>query len=332
MHFQCPPGPGLEARRVVTLYVGSLGGAAIALTATHAAVFAHARPEPSPFATFAATVHAPTEPGPSASSAPLAIAFQSPVPGEAVDSPFGLRRLPWEAAGRLHAGVDIAAPSGAPIHATADGVVAAVGRSPSYGRFVEIRHAGGLVSKYAHMGAHAMGLRAGLPIARGQVVGFVGNTGRSTGAHLHFEIRKGGRPLDPAQFVGRAFARLADLPITRAGHVPRRVRVAYVSRWPDDVSPPADEARPRVDAQPAPAMNPPKVQLVSRAGGRTRMVIVPTQQGVRIAAAGPREPAPYAALAARRDAPPPATLYQVSNEAAPSPPPAASQPAPAAGN
>jgi hypothetical protein len=113
--------------------------------------------------------------------------------------------------------------------------VAQAGKSPSYGHFVEILHAGGLKSLYAHMGSQTPGLRRGARLGKGRLIGFVGSTGRSTGAHLHFEIRKGARPLNPALFIGRSFARLADLPISQAARYPRGIRVAYVSRWPRSV-------------------------------------------------------------------------------------------------
>ncbi len=222
-----------EVRQVAVLYAAGLGAAAIALTAADAATAP--TPEPAEPAGARAVGATPTA-APSAGFrfAP-AIAFVSPIRGEGIDSPFGLRRLPWEAYGRLHAGIDIAAAPGAPVHAAAEGVVAQAGKSPSYGHFVEILHAGGLRSLYAHMSSQTPGLRRGARLERGRVIGFVGSTGRSTGAHLHFEIRKGARPLNPALFIGRSFARFADLPIAQAARYPRRIHVAYVSRWPRSV-------------------------------------------------------------------------------------------------
>lgn len=158
-----------------------------------------------------------------------AFVFESPVPGHDIGSPFGLRRLPWEPAGRMHAGVDIAAPSGVAVVATCDGTIVRTGTSASYGRFVEVAHKDGITSFYAHLGRAAKGLQSGMPVAAGDTVGYVGNTGHSTGAHLHFELRKDGRALNPAMFLGRTFATLADLPIKAAGLVSRTVRVAQVS-------------------------------------------------------------------------------------------------------
>lgn len=160
--------------------------------------------------------------------------FGQPLPGYAVNSPFGLRKMPWEEGGRLHEGVDIAAPSGAAVRATLAGVVVRSGVDGGYGRFIEVAHEGGLTSFYAHLGRVAA-LKAGAPVAAGDVVGYVGNSGRSTGSHLHFEIRLDGQPLNPVAFMGRAFMTQADLPLSIAARVPQRVRIAQVSNWPQAV-------------------------------------------------------------------------------------------------
>jgi murein DD-endopeptidase MepM/ murein hydrolase activator NlpD len=167
-------------------------------------------------------------------AAPAAlIAFQEPAPGYPVISPFGMRKLPWEEAGRLHAGVDIAGPPGDPVLAAADGVVTRLAVDPGYGRFVEVQHAGGLVTRYGHLARYEARIRPGLTVRGGQALGAMGSTGSSTGSHLHFEIRDAkGRPLNPEMFLGRSFASAADLPLKAAARLPRGVRVAYVSRIP----------------------------------------------------------------------------------------------------
>lgn len=162
-------------------------------------------------------------------------AFLSPLAGHEINSAFGLRQLPWEEGGRLHQGVDIAAPVGTPVRATTFGIVVRGGVDGGFGRFVEVRHKGGFTSLYAHLGRAAEGMKRGALVRPGAVVGYVGSTGRSTGAHLHFEIRKGGRPLNPASFIDRQFATRADLPLKSAARVPRRVRIAQVSDWPPGV-------------------------------------------------------------------------------------------------
>ena len=161
------------------------------------------------------------------------IAFVEPVPGHAVVSPFGLRQLPWEEGGRLHEGVDISADAGVPVRVAADGVVVAAGEGGGYGRYVAVRHAVGLTTFYAHLGSIDKGVKPGLQVVAGQAVGKVGSTGSSTGPHLHFEIRDAAEhPLNPAMFLGKAFAEKGDLPLDKAKRYSGRVRIAYVSHIP----------------------------------------------------------------------------------------------------
>ena len=120
----------------------------------------------------------------------------TPVQGT-LTSPFGPRHHPILKTVRLHAGVDWAAPTGTPIVAALAGTLNYVGDGGGYGQVIYIDHPGGLQSRYAHMSRYADGMRAGVEVAAGQVIGYVGTTGRSTGPHLHFEIRQGGEPVDP---------------------------------------------------------------------------------------------------------------------------------------
>lgn len=215
-------------------WVDVLAGAGLAFALFTAAQAALARIEsrpaaerPRPAAPAArAGAAAPAEP-------PALISFQSPTPGYPVISPFGLRQLPWEEAGRLHAGVDIAAPPGQPVVAAADGVVTRIAVDPGYGRFVELKHAEGLSTVYAHLGRVAPEIASGVAVKAGGTVGEVGSTGTSTGAHVHFEVRDTReRPLNPELFLGRRFAAASDLPLRAAARIPRQVRVAYVSNIP----------------------------------------------------------------------------------------------------
>jgi hypothetical protein len=172
-------------------------------------------------------------PAPVPAPPPVLIAFRTPAPGYPIISPFGLRKLPWEEAGRLHAGVDIAAPAGSPVLAAADGVVTRMDVDPGYGRFVEVRHAAGLSTRYGHLSRYAPQLHPGVAVKAGQPLGAMGSTGTSTGSHVHFEIRDAeGRPLNPELFLGRSFATRADLPLKAARRLPRGVRIAYVSNIP----------------------------------------------------------------------------------------------------
>lgn len=123
-----------------------------------------------------------------ATAAPCPIAL--PVSGE-YSSGFGYR-------GRaFHPGVDLRAPVGSPVRAAAGGTVVHAGRYYAYGILVEIRHADGSSARYAHLGRTAAGVQVGGTVLPGQLIGLVGRTGRTTGAHLHVELRRDGRAMDP---------------------------------------------------------------------------------------------------------------------------------------
>ena len=101
--------------------------------------------------------------------------------------------------GRLHAGTDFAGPVGTPIYATADGVVVSAGWSSGYGRLIKIQHEFGIETRYAHL--NAMHVSVGQRVSRGQRIGDMGNSGRSTGPHLHYEVRVGGSPVNPMIYI-----------------------------------------------------------------------------------------------------------------------------------
>jgi murein DD-endopeptidase MepM/ murein hydrolase activator NlpD len=112
-------------------------------------------------------------------------------------SGFGLRRHPLLGYTKMHTGVDWAAPAGTPIYAAGNGVIEKEGWESGYGKFVLIRHTNGYETAYGHMSAYARGIHEDEHVRQGQVIGFVGSTGLSTGSHLHFEIRINGRFVDP---------------------------------------------------------------------------------------------------------------------------------------
>ncbi|MGH3683361.1 MAG: M23 family metallopeptidase, partial [Natronosporangium sp.] len=118
-------------------------------------------------------------------------------------SPYGMRFDPFFRVWQLHAGVDIAAPGGAPVYAVADGTVVRAGWNGGYGNFTCLGHGShrgqGLATCYAHQSAILVG--AGQQVRRGEVIGRVGTTGASTGNHLHFEVRLDGSPTDPIPFL-----------------------------------------------------------------------------------------------------------------------------------
>ncbi len=125
-------------------------------------------------------------------STPSAAGLIWPVSGPVV-SPYGYR---W---GRLHAGIDIAAPYGTPIHAAAAGAVVLAGWVSGYGNYTCIDHGGGLATCYAHQSSYAVS--QGASVDQGQVIGYVGCTGHCFGPHLHFEVRINGTPVDPLGYL-----------------------------------------------------------------------------------------------------------------------------------
>lgn len=112
-----------------------------------------------------------------------------------ISSTFGLRRHPVLGFARMHKGLDIAASYGSPIRAANDGVVTFAGRSGGYGNFVRLNHSGGMGSGYGHMSRIAVS--SGQRVTRGQVIGYVGSTGMSTGPHLHYELYRNGVAINP---------------------------------------------------------------------------------------------------------------------------------------
>lgn len=112
-------------------------------------------------------------------------------------SGFGIRRHPILGYTKMHTGVDWAAPTGTPIYAAGNGVVEKEGWESGYGKFIMLKHNNGYETAYGHMSAYAKGLEEGKRVHQGQVIGFVGSTGLSTGSHVHYEIRVNGRFVDP---------------------------------------------------------------------------------------------------------------------------------------
>ena len=123
--------------------------------------------------------------------------MRKPVAVGMVTSPFGWRTHPLLHFKELHTGVDWAAPMGTPIFAAGNGTIEEIGPKGGYGKYVRIRHADGYETAYGHMTAFARGLEVGSRVRQGQVIGFVGSTGLSTGSHVHFEILVNDRFVDP---------------------------------------------------------------------------------------------------------------------------------------
>ncbi|MDP1907289.1 MAG: M23 family metallopeptidase, partial [Hyphomicrobium sp.] len=117
-----------------------------------------------------------------------------------------------------HNGVDFAAPSGTPVYAASDGVVLGARPNGGYGNWIQIDHPGNLSTVYGHLSGFAPGIKTGVPVSQGELIGFVGSTGRSTGPHLHFELLSDGAAVDPMihREVGRAPLNGHDLERFRA--------------------------------------------------------------------------------------------------------------------
>ena len=130
--------------------------------------------------------------------------FANPIPSGSYrqTSAFGPRRDPIRGGRRMHNGLDFAGKTGTPIHATADGVVVKAGWSSGYGRMVEIQHAHGVVTRYAHNSK--LYVKKGQRVSRGDRIAGMGSTGRSTGTHLHYEVHSGGKPVDPMIYIRAA--------------------------------------------------------------------------------------------------------------------------------
>ena len=122
--------------------------------------------------------------------------MKTPIDGARLSSGFGMRRHPILGFNKLHKGTDFAAPTGTPIMASGAGVVEVAGVAGGYGNYVRIRHSDTYKTAYAHMVRFARGIKSGTKVRQGQIIGYVGTTGRSTGPHLHYEVLADGKYVD----------------------------------------------------------------------------------------------------------------------------------------
>jgi murein DD-endopeptidase MepM/ murein hydrolase activator NlpD len=130
----------------------------------------------------------------------IAVPSDKPVRTAAFTSSFGVRSDPFGRGAAMHAGIDLAGPVGTPIYATADGTVQEAGfNSGGYGNLVKVDHGRGIETRYGHLSAFSV--RPGERVKRGQIIGRMGSTGRSTGSHLHYEVRIDGRAVNPIPFM-----------------------------------------------------------------------------------------------------------------------------------
>ncbi|MDQ6773719.1 MAG: M23 family metallopeptidase [Candidatus Dormibacteraeota bacterium] len=153
----------------------------------------------------AAAAGPPTPPPSSGLPAPAPGHLLMPVSGYVESQPFGCTMFAlepyaaWCPSRHFHSGVDLAARLGTPVHAAAAGRVQVILDPGGYGLHVLLAHGGGLATLYGHMSAVLVG--NGAQVSAGQLVGLMGSTGMSTGSHLHFEVRRAGRPVDPAPYL-----------------------------------------------------------------------------------------------------------------------------------
>ncbi len=123
--------------------------------------------------------------------------LKTPIDGAKLTSGFGMRQHPILGFSLMHKGVDFGAPTGTPIQAAGDGTIKVYGGNGAYGNYAQVQHNGQYATAYAHMSRFAPGLRVGSRVRQGQIIGYVGTTGRSTGPHLHYEVLAGGSQINP---------------------------------------------------------------------------------------------------------------------------------------
>lgn len=144
----------------------------------------------------------------------VTIPSRMPVDNVRLSSSYGMRTHPVIGGRRAHNGVDLAAPTGTPIYATADGTVSKAEWYSSYGLYVALEHGGEIQTRYAHMSR--LNVYEGQQLRKGDVIGYVGSTGRSTGPHLHYEVRVAGASVNPLPYMQGEY-RLAANPASAIG-------------------------------------------------------------------------------------------------------------------
>ena len=157
--------------------------------------------------------------------------MKTPIDGARLSSGFGSRKHPILGYRRAHKGVDFAARRGTPIKAAGDGVVERANRYGSFGNYIRIRHANGYKTAYAHLKGFSKAARAGRRLRQGDIIGYVGTTGRSTGPHLHYEVHKNGKAVNPQRLKIATTKKLKGADLDRF-----KARRDYVNamRMPDD--------------------------------------------------------------------------------------------------
>ena len=123
--------------------------------------------------------------------------MKTPIDGARLSSSFGMRKHPISGYNKMHKGLDFAAPTGTPIYAAGNGVIEYVGKNGGYGKYIRIRHNSSYKTAYAHLSKYKKGIYKGLRVNQGEVIGYVGSTGVSTGPHLHYEVIYMNKQINP---------------------------------------------------------------------------------------------------------------------------------------
>ncbi len=165
--------------------------------------------------------------------------MKTPIDGARLSSGFGTRRHPVLGYRKQHKGVDFAARRGTPIYAAGDGVVERANRYGSYGNYIRIRHAQGYKTAYAHLKGFRRGVRKGARVEQGDIIGYVGTTGRSTGPHLHYEVIKNGKHVNPQKLKIATGVQLKGQELSRFKAERDRIDAMRAAAAADDETDPA---------------------------------------------------------------------------------------------
>ncbi|WP_232223431.1 M23 family metallopeptidase [Sphingorhabdus lutea] len=149
------------------------------------------------------------ETGDDSATAQVFIPSINPVESMNMTSQYGYRTDPFRGRRANHKGLDIAGPIGTPIYATADGIVGRARWVNGYGKYIELNHGNAIQTRYGHMSA--LNVSENERVTKGQIIGFMGSTGRSTGSHLHYEVRIAGEPVNPTAFLAASNYGLASV-------------------------------------------------------------------------------------------------------------------------
>ena len=137
--------------------------------------------------------------------------MRTPLKGARLSSKFGMRKHPILGYSKMHRGVDFSAKRGTPIMAAGDGRISFAGRNGSFGRFVEIKHLNNYSTRYAHLYKYAKGIKKGKIVKQGDIIGYVGTSGRSTGPHLHYEVQHKNRTINPMRLKLESSLNIDDI-------------------------------------------------------------------------------------------------------------------------